>query len=95
MRAHRSTTLPGSTSLLAVAGAQLLEAPVDELVDIAVVVGQQHPRLHRAPVGAGVVDEPAQRVIDAHRVEQRERPLEAGADFERAVGDLVADHSSS
>ena len=73
------------------AGAQLLEPPMDELVDIAVVVGQQQPRLHRAPVGAGVVDEPAQRVIDPHRVEQRDRPLETGADFERAVGDLVAD----
>ena len=37
------------------------------------------------------MDQPAQRIIDAHRVKQRERPLEAGADFERAVGDLVAD----
>ena len=60
------------------AGAQLFEPPMDELVDVAVVVGQQQPRLHRAPVGAGVVDEPAQRVIDARRVEQSDRPLEPG-----------------
>ena len=38
------------------------------------------------------MDEPAQRIIDPRRVEQRERPLDAGADVERAVGDLVADH---
>ena len=38
------------------------------------------------------MDEPAQRVVDPRRVEQSDRPLEAGADFEGAVGDLVADH---
>ena len=37
------------------------------------------------------MDEPAQRVVDSGRVEQRDRPLEARTDFERAVGDLVAD----
>ena len=36
--------------------------------------------------------EPAQRIVDPRRVEQRQRPLGAGADFEHAVGDLVADH---
>ena len=36
--------------------------------------------------------EPAQRIIDPRGVEQRERALGAGADFEQAVGDLVADH---
>ena len=44
---------------------QLLQAPVHELVDVAVIVGEQHPRLHRPPVGAGVVHEAAQRIIDA------------------------------
>ena len=35
------------------------------------------------------MDEAAQRIIDARRVEQRQRPL--GAEVELAVGDLVAD----
>ncbi len=70
-------------------GVQLLQAPLDELVDIAVVVGEQHPRLHRPPVGAGIVHEAAQRIIDPRRVEQGERPL--GAEVELAVRRLVAD----
>ena len=68
---------------------KLLQAPLHELVDIAVIVGQQHPGLHRPPVGAGIVHEPAQRIIDARRVEQGERPL--GAEVELAVRGLVAD----
>ena len=43
---------------------QLLERPAHELVDIAVVIGEQDPRLNCAPVGARVVDEPAKRVVD-------------------------------
>ena len=84
------TTLPGSTTFSTpVPGMQLLQAPLHELIDIAVIVGEQHPGLHRAPVGAGVVDEAAQRIIDARRVEQGERPL--GAEVELAVRRLVAD----
>ena len=75
--------------------AQLLQAPAHELVDIAVIVGQQHPRLHRPPVGARVMHEAPQRVIDARGVEQRERPLGVRADLELAVGDLVADHRTA
>ena len=73
-------------------GSQLLEAPAHELVDIAMIVGQQHPGLHRAPIRARVVHQPPQRIIDARRVEQRQRPLGAGIDVECPVGDLVADH---
>ena len=40
--------------------AQLFEAVEDELVDITVVVGQQDPRLHMAPVAAGVMHQPPQ-----------------------------------
>src|ERR1700727_2520560 len=36
---------------------QLLQAPLYELVDITVVVGQERPGLHRPPVGAGIVHE--------------------------------------
>ena len=70
-------------------GMKLLQAPLDELVDIAVVVGEQHPRLHRPPVRAGVVNEAPQRIIDPRRVEQGERPL--GAEVELAVSRFVAD----
>ena len=74
------------------AGAQLLEAPADELVDITVIVGQQHPGLHRAPVGACVVHESAQRIVGSSGIEQRERALRAGSDFEQAVGDFIPDN---
>ena len=54
----------------ALVGVELLQSPLHELVDIAVVVRQQHPGLHRAPVGARVMHEPSQRIIDARRVER-------------------------
>ena len=69
-----------------------VQAPAHELVDVAVIVGQQDPGLDVAPVGAGVVHQAAQRVIDAHGVEQRERALGVGRLSNSAVGDLVADH---
>ena len=68
---------------------QLLQAPLHELVDIAMIVGEQHPGLHPPPVGTGVVDEAAERIVDARRIEQGERPL--GAEVEFAVGGFVAD----
>ncbi len=73
------------------AGPQLLQAPAHELIDVAMIVRQQHPGLHRAPVGAGVMHQPAQGIIDARGVEQSDRALEAGTNVERAVGDFVAD----
>ncbi len=88
---RRSTTLPGSTSFSALAAAQLLEAPADELVDIAMIVGEQHPGLHVAPVRARVMHQPAQRIIYPRGVEQSERALGAGTDFKHPVGDFVAD----
>ncbi len=57
---------------------KLGKAEADELFDIALVIRQQDPRLHGTPVGAGVVHQPAQRVIDAHGIEQRERQRRAG-----------------
>nr|GFA34314.1 hypothetical protein [Tanacetum cinerariifolium] len=53
--------------------AQFFQPMNDELVNVAVVVGQQNPRLDVAPVAAGVVHQTAQREIDTGGVEQRER----------------------
>ena len=72
-------------------GLDLGQPQPHELVDIAVIVGQQHPGLHRAPVRAGVVDQPAQRIIDPDRVEQGEWARLALDQLIGAVGDLVAD----
>ena len=62
---------------------------MNELVDIAMIVGEQQPGLDSSPVGSRIVYEPAQGIVDPRRVEQRERPL-AGMD-ELPVGGLVAD----
>jgi hypothetical protein len=67
------------------------QAPAHELVDVAVIVGQQYPVLHVAPVAAGVVHEAMQGKIDAHGVEQRQRPRSALRHRPLAVRDLVAD----
>ena len=72
------------------AGAELLARPAHEAVDVAVVVGEQNPALHMPPVAARVVHEALQRIVDAHRVEQRERARLALAEVPGAVGDLVA-----
>ena len=69
---------------------ELLASPAHELIDIAVVVGEQNPALHVAPIAAGVVDEPAQREIDAQRVEQRQRIGRARLAPPQAVGEFVA-----
>ena len=50
---------------------QLGQSPGHELVEIALVVGEQNPGLHVPPVRARVMHQTAQRVIHAHRVEQR------------------------
>ncbi len=43
---------------------QLLHRPGQEMIDIALVVGGQDPWLDGAPVGARVVDQALQRVVD-------------------------------
>ena len=56
-----------------------LVAEADELVDVELVVGEQHEVLEVLGVGAGVVAQAVQRVVDARRGEQRERLRLAGA----------------
>ena len=53
--------------------AQLLHGPADELVDIAMIVGEQDVLLEMLDRGAGIVAQAGQREIGAQRVEQRER----------------------
>ncbi len=70
--------------------AQLGKRPGHELLDVALIVGEQDPRLHGAPVGAGVVDEAPERVVHARRIEEGERPRLAFAEPPEPVRDLVA-----
>ena len=73
----------------ACSGMELLQAPLHELINIAVVVREQHPGLHRPPVRARVVHEAAERIVGAGRVEQGQRSLRP--EVELAVGGLIAD----
>ena len=66
-------------------------APAHELVDVAMVVGEQHVGLHVVGRRAGVVGEPRQREIGARAVEQGQRPDVDAVGRPEAVGDLVAD----
>ena len=77
---------------LAVAAAALGHqvAGVDaELVDVELVVGEQHEVLEMLRRGRGVVRQPVQRIVDALRGERRQRPRLARRRLECAVGDLV------
>ena len=69
--------------------AQLFEAVLDELVDVAMVVGQQDPGLHVAPVAAGVVDDATQREVGTGGVEQRQWQRIDALPVVVAVGDVV------
>ena len=51
----------------------LVDAPPDELIDIAVIIRQQNPRLHRAPIRSRIMYEAAQRIIDTHRIKKGQR----------------------
>ena len=69
--------------------AQLLKAMEDELVNIAMVVGQQNPRLHMAPVAAGVVHQAAQGEVDPRGVEQRQGQRIGVFPVVQAIGDAI------
>ena len=66
-----------------------LMAEADELVDIKLVVGEQHEVLEMLVRGAGVMAQSLQRVIDARCGEQGQRTGRAGRRLMGAVGDAV------
>jgi hypothetical protein len=60
-----------------------------ELVDVELVVREQHEVLEVVRRRSAVVAQPLQRVIDPRGSEQRERQRCARCGFEGAVGDAV------
>src|SRR3546814_13583764 len=62
-----------------------------DLVDIAVIVGEQYVALEMLGRGAGIVAQPREAEIGAQRVEQRERLRRGRIESEQTVGELVAD----
>ena len=70
--------------------AELLTAPDDELVDIAVIVGEQYPGLHVAPMGAGIMQDALEGIIHPDRIEHSKRQGLAGHVVPIAIGDFIA-----
>ena len=81
--------MPGADEGRVAVVADELAGDADELVDIALVVGQQHEILEVLRQGAGVVLQTRERVVDALGREEREGPRLAGAMLQRAVGDGI------
>ena len=61
----------------------------DELVDVELVVGEQHVVLEMLRAGRRVMRHAVQRIVDALRRERSQRPRLAERHLEGAVGDLV------
>jgi len=64
-------------------------AQAHELVDVELVVGEQHKVLERTRRGAGVVAQPVQRVVHTRRREQRQGLRLAGLGLPGTVGNAV------
>ena len=60
-----------------------------ELVDVELIVGEQYEVLEVLGRRRRVMAQPVQRVIDAGRIEQCQRPRLAGFGLERSVGNAV------
>ena len=69
---------------------QHVQSVADELIDVAVIVGQQDPGLYMAPVAAGVMHQPAQGEIRTRGVEQRQRQRVGPLPVDQAVGDTIS-----
>ena len=64
-------------------------AQAHELINVELVVGEQHEVLEALGRGAGVVAQPLQRVVDARGRKERQRLRLARARLVRAVGNAV------
>ena len=67
----------------------VLAAQSREGIDIELVVREDHEILEVLRIGAGVVVEPVQRIVDPRGTEQGKRFGRAGRQLQRAVGDRV------
>ena len=63
---------PGQRGKAAVGAAHLRRRPEDELVDVAVVVGEQDVALNILDRGAGIVSQAGEREVGAQAVEERQ-----------------------
>ena len=79
-RALRVITLPGSTKASAPERPEAMCSwpKLSEGVDIELVVREDHKVLEVLRVGAGVVEKPVQRIVDARGTEQSKRLGRAG-----------------
>ena len=71
--------------------AELRARPVDEFVDIAVIVREQDEALEMLGIGARIVGQPGEAEIGAQSVEQRQRDGIVGIVQFDPVGQFVAD----
>jgi hypothetical protein len=81
----------GADQTLIAPFAELARAPDQELVHIAVIVGEQDEGLDRIGGTAGVVGQPGQGEVGARPIEEAERPPGAGLGRPQAIGHLIAD----
>jgi hypothetical protein len=88
-RDHVAGLDEGNIVLRARIGGHRLVAQAHELVDVELVVREQHEVLEMLGRGAGVVTQPVQRIVDPRRGEQGQRLGLAGAGLARAIGDAV------
>jgi hypothetical protein len=70
-------------------GTHQLVAQAHELVDVELVVREEHEVLEVLGCGAGVVAQPVQRIVDAGGSEQRQRLWVAARGLVCAIGDAV------
>ena len=88
-RRRREDQIPRRDEARVAVLADLLAAELDELVDVALIVGEEHEVLEMLRRGAGVVLQPRERIVDALGGEERQRARLAGCRDECAVGDRI------
>ena len=88
--AHDGAAAGEMQGLIGAFDAELRHAPDNELVDIAVIVGEQYPGLHVAPMGAGIMLDALQGIIHPHRIEHGQRQGVGRHVVPMAIGDFIA-----
>ena len=75
------------------ARSQTLVAQLHERIDVELIIREDHEVLEMLRIRAGVVIEPAQRIIDARRAEQGQRFGRTGRELQGVIGDRVVNRS--